>query len=72
MAHQVVYLVKMYNIPPCLVVNTNQIGVHLVPTGRDRTWERKGAKHIQVLWIKDKRKIIIVVSSSTNGSMLPL
>jgi hypothetical protein len=35
MAHQVAYLVKMYNIPPCLVINTNQIGVHLVPTRRD-------------------------------------
>jgi hypothetical protein len=68
MAHQV----EMYNIPPCLVINTNQIGVHLVPTRVDRTWERKGAKHIQVLGIKDKREIIIVLSSLANGSMLPL
>ncbi len=55
-----------------MVVNTNQIGLHLVPTGGDGTWERKGAKHVQVLGIKDKRKITIVVSFSANGSMLPL
>ncbi len=35
MAHQVAYRVKMYNIPPCLVINTNQIGVPLVPIRRD-------------------------------------
>jgi hypothetical protein len=60
----------MYNIPPCLVVNTNQIGVHLVPTRGDRTWERKKAKHIQVPRIEDKRQITTIVSTSANGSML--
>ncbi len=72
MAHQVVYLVKMYNIPPCLVVDTNQTRVHLVPTRGDQTWGKKGSKHVQVLGIEDKRKIAIVVSFSTNWSMLPL
>ncbi len=72
MAHQVAYLVKMYTIPPCLVVNTYQTGVHLIPTRRDQTWERKGVKHIQVLGIEDKRKITIIVSSLAYGSMLPL
>jgi hypothetical protein len=43
-----------------------------VPTGGDRTWEIKGAKHIQILGIKDKRKIKAIVSSSTNGTLLPL
>jgi len=60
MAHQVAYLVNMYNIPPCLVVNTDQTRVHFAPTGRDRTWERKGAKHIQVLGMEDKRQITAV------------
>jgi hypothetical protein len=59
----------MYNIPPCLVVNTDQIGVHLLPIGGDQTWERKGAKHIQVLGIENKRQITTIVSTSTNGSM---
>jgi hypothetical protein len=31
-----------------------------VPTRGDRTWEIKGAKHIQVLGIKNKRKIKVI------------
>jgi hypothetical protein len=72
MAHRVAYLVKVYNIPMCLVVNTNQIGVHLVPTGRDQTWETRGVEHVQVLGIENKRKIITIVSSLTKRSLLPL
>ncbi len=72
MAHMVAYLVKAYNIPTSLVINTEQTRVHLVPTRGDRMWETKGTKHIQVLGIKDKRKIKAIVSSSTNGTLLPL
>jgi hypothetical protein len=46
--------------------------VHFVPIERDCTWETKGAKHIHVLMIKDKRQITMVTSSSTNGAMLHL
>ncbi len=46
---------------PCLAVNTNQTRIHLVSIGRDQTWERKGAKHIQVIGIKDEKQIMIVV-----------
>ncbi len=42
---------KIYNIPPTLVVNSDQIGIHLVPTIGDWTWETKGTKHIKVLGI---------------------
>lgn len=62
----------MYNIPPCLVINIDQIGVHLVPTGGDQTWERKGVKHIQVLRIEDKKQITTIVSTLADGSILPL
>jgi hypothetical protein len=55
-----------------LVVNIDQIGVHLVPTGGDQTWETRGVKHVHVLGIEDKRQILIVVSSLTKRSLLPL
>jgi hypothetical protein len=35
MDYRVAYLVKIYNIPPTLVVNNDQIGVHLVPIVRE-------------------------------------
>jgi hypothetical protein len=69
MVYKVVYLIKAYNILATLVINTNQIGVHLIPTKGERTWETKGEKNIHVLRIEDKRQIIIAVSSSTNGNL---
>ncbi len=32
MVYRIVYLMKLYSIPPCLVVSTNQTRIHLVPT----------------------------------------
>jgi hypothetical protein len=72
MAHKVAYLVEVCNIPMCQIVNTNQIGVYLVPTRGNLTWETRGAKHVEVLGIEDKRQITIVVSSSIERSLLPL
>jgi hypothetical protein len=44
MAYRVAYIVKTYSIPLALVVNRDQIGVHLVPNGGKRIWEPKGTK----------------------------
>jgi hypothetical protein len=52
----IAYLVKMYNIPLCLVGNMNQTRVHLMPIERDQRCKTKTkrTKHIQV---QGKRKI---------------
>ena len=72
MAHRTAYLVKAHSIPPELVVNTDQTGIHLVPTGGTRTWAEKGSKHVQVLGMEDKRQITATLSSSATGQLLPL
>ena len=41
MAQRCAYLVKVHNIPKELVVNSDQTGIHLVPTGGSKTWETK-------------------------------
>ncbi len=46
---------KVYNITLALIVNSDQTSVHLIPTTRERTWESKGSKHIQVLGVENKR-----------------
>jgi hypothetical protein len=71
MAYRVVYLAALYKIPLELVVNTNQTGMHLVPTDESQTWEKRGAKNIEVLGIEDKRQITII-SSIASGELLPL
>ncbi len=52
MAYHITYLVKFNSIPPCLVVNTKEIGIHFVPIDGEKTWENKGSKHIQVLGVE--------------------
>jgi len=71
MAYKAAYLAKAYSIPPALIVNNDQIGVHLVPNGGKKTWEPKGTKHVQMLSLEDKRQVTIVVSSNTVKDLLP-
>jgi hypothetical protein len=37
-----------------------------------KIWGKKGSKYIHVFGVEDKRQIIVVVSSVTNGNSLPL
>ena len=67
MTLRIAYLVKLYNITPSLVVNTDQTSIHLVPLARDRTWENKGSKDIGIIGGDDKRAITACVSSAANG-----
>ena len=70
MTQRFAYLVKVHNIPKELVVNTDQTCIYLVPTRGSRTWETKGAKHIKVHRIEDKRQVTVTVSSTANGHCL--
>jgi hypothetical protein len=71
MAYQIIYPVKDYNIPPTLVVNSDQTCVHLILIVIERTWDFKGSKHIQVLEVEDKWQITMVIFSATNDFLLP-
>jgi hypothetical protein len=53
------------------LVNTDQTGIHLVPTGGSRTWEEKNSKFVRVHGVDDKRQIIVAASSAANGQVLP-
>jgi hypothetical protein len=62
MVHRVAYLVKAYNVLASLVIIKHEsIGIHLVLTSGEKTWEKKGSKYIHVLGVEDKRQITIVV-----------
>lgn len=36
----------------CLVVNNDKIGIHFIPIAKERTWENKGTKQIQVFELR--------------------
>jgi hypothetical protein len=71
MAQRCAYLIKVHNIPQSLVVNSDQTGIHLVPTGGARTWDTKGIKQVRVHGLEDKRQVTVVVSSAATGEVLP-
>jgi hypothetical protein len=71
LAYRAAFLVHSYGIPAALAVNMDQTGMHLVPTGGSRTYEKKGRKEIAVTGTEDKRQITIVVSSAADGTTLP-
>jgi hypothetical protein len=52
-------------------VNNDKIKVHLVLNGVEKTWEPKGAKHVQVLGFEYKRQIIMVISFSATRDLVP-
>ena len=72
MTLRIAYLVKLYNIPLSLVVNTDQTSIHLVPLAEDRTWKKKGSNDVGVIGGDDKMAITPCVSSATNGYLFPL
>ncbi len=70
MVYKITYLVKLYLIPACLVVNTDKTGIRPVPTIGERAWESKVSKDIQILGVEEKRQVTLVVYSTTNGNLL--
>jgi hypothetical protein len=62
---------KAYNIPIVHVVNSDQIGVHLIPIERETTWESEGTKHIQIFGVKTKGLVILVLSLVANNVLPP-
>jgi hypothetical protein len=71
LAQRVAYLVKCYNMPLELVINTDQIGIHFMPTWGTKTEEEKGAKSVVVVGQEDKRRVAIAILSSSTKDMLP-
>lgn len=65
------FICELYRIPPDLVVNFDQTGVHLAPA-QDKTYSTKGSKEVRVGGKDDKRAFTAVVGSSATGELLPL
>jgi hypothetical protein len=61
----------MHSVPDCLVVNSDQTGVHLKPL-LERTYEVKGAKQVLNLGKEDKRQFTVLGSAAADGVLLPL
>ena len=63
-------IVKMEDIPCELILNCDQTGVRIVPSG-NWTMDKKGAKRISISGADDKRQITLVLAGSMVGDLLP-
>ena len=63
--------VTMEEIPPELILNWDQTGIHLVP-GSTWTMEKQGEKRVEMSGGNDKRQITAVFCASSLGDFLPV
>ena len=66
----VVSVVTMEEIPPELILNWDQTGVHLVPAA-SLTMEQIGSKRVEIQGVNEKRQITTVLCGSLTGDYLP-
>ena len=64
-------VVEMDEIPPALVINWDQTGIHYVPVA-SWTMDKEGSKRVEIVAVDDKRQITAVFAGSLAGDFLPL
>ena len=67
----VIAVATMEDVPPELVLNWDQTGIHLVPAS---TWtmDKEGSKRVEISGANDKRQITAVFCGTLTGDFLPL
>lgn len=69
--NEVVSVVTMEEIPPELILNWDQTGMHLVPAA-SWTMDQIGSKRVKITGVNDKRQITALFCGSMLGDFLPL
>lgn len=62
--------VKMFRIPPSMVLNWDQTGVNIVPVG-EWTLAPRGSKQVSIFALDDKRQITVLFTITLDGQLLP-
>ena len=68
---QIARMVKLREIPDSLIINLDQTGIKLVPTG-DWTMAAQGSRRVEVVGLGDKRQIMATFAASLDGTFLPM
>ncbi len=63
--------IEFDDIPPELVINWDQTGIHYVPVS-SWTMEKEGSKRVEIAGADDKRQITAVLGGSMAGDFLPV
>ena len=62
--------VAEHKIPNCLIINFDQTGVNVVPTGK-YTVEVQGSKQVEITGLDDKRQVTALLSVNLDDDFLP-
>ena len=68
---QIGRMVKLREIPDSFILNLDQTGIKLVPTG-DWTMAAEGSRRVEVAGLGDKRQITATFAASLDGTFLPM
>ena len=68
---QVVAIVRCHKIPEKLVINLDQTGLNIVPSG-EWTMEREGSKSVILAGLDDKRQITATFAATLDSQFLPI
>ena len=68
---QVVSMVKCHKIPASLVINLDQTGLNIVPTGEWKM-EKEGSKRVDLAGLEDKHQITATFAATLDGKLLPM
>lgn len=64
------YLIRIYGIPACLIINMDETGVLLQPGG-EVTYHDKGALDVPITGAEDKRQFTLLCTCAMDGALLP-
>ncbi|KAH9855110.1 hypothetical protein C2E23DRAFT_724537 [Lenzites betulinus] len=67
---RMVFAIALHRVKPSMIVNPDQAGVLLMPSGK-QTYEVKGSADVSVHAHDEKRQMTVVVASSLDGKLLP-
>lgn len=68
---RVVHVVLLRNTPPEAIVNADQTGITVLPTG-NKTWAEIGSKQVDMFGKEEKRQFTLMIATSCAGGMLPI
>ena len=68
---QIGEMVKLRSMPDSLIINLDQTGMKLVPTG-DWTMAAEGSRQVEMIGLGDKRQITATFAASLDGTFLPI
>ncbi|KAF9507547.1 hypothetical protein BS47DRAFT_1373856 [Hydnum rufescens UP504] len=66
----IAYNIKLFTIPPELVINADQTRVCLIPAG-DKTWAPTGSKQVTTMAKEEKQQFSLMVATSAAGEVIP-